>query len=171
MDGDIGNLVEQLATLDVVETLRRVHRMPLPDAELVVEFDKLACQMMGRSMFGSQNVRNRRIVAFFGAPSLVIAKLWELLVKHSGPLPQHAKTIHLLWALHLVKVYSSEHVLSSSVGATEKNYRKWTWFFIQELAYLEPEVVSIYLIIQQYCLILLMCVPFTVDSLGEQAHR
>ncbi len=165
------DLVEQLAALDVVDTLRRVHRIPLPDAELIVEFDKLACQMMGRSVYGSRTVRDHCIVAFFGAPSLVIAKLWELLVKHSGPLPQHAKTIHLLWALHLVKVYSSEHVLSSSVGATEKNYRKWAWFFIQELAYLEPEVVSIYLIIQQYCLILLMCVPFTVDSLGEQAHR
>ena len=36
-DEDIGILVEQLAAPNVIETLRRVHRTPLPDAELVVE--------------------------------------------------------------------------------------------------------------------------------------
>ena len=69
------DLAEQLAALDVVDTLRRQHSMPLPDAELVVEFDKLACKMMNQRKTISRNVQNRRIIAFFGAPSLVISKL------------------------------------------------------------------------------------------------
>jgi hypothetical protein len=138
------DVVEQLAALEVIDTLRREHRMPLPDAGLVVEFDKLACKLMNINRSGSKNVRNRRVIAFFGAPSHVIAKLWELLLKQ-GPLPKGAKMVHLLWALHLVKVYAAETVLALNVGASEKTYRKWAWIFIQELAYLEPEVVSTYL--------------------------
>ena len=87
------DLTEQLAALDVVDTLRRVHRMPLPDAELVIEFDKLACKMMKQTRTLSGNVQNRRIKSFFGAPSFVISKLWELLIEH-GPLPKGAKKIH-----------------------------------------------------------------------------
>jgi hypothetical protein len=54
-----------------------------------------------------------------------------------------ARRIHLLWGLHLAKVYANEHVMAMTVGAPcKKTYRKWAWFFIEELGYLEGEVVS-----------------------------
>jgi hypothetical protein len=54
------DLVEQLAALDVVETLRRENRMPLPDARLVVEFDRLACRVMNQRTTGNPDYRRIR---------------------------------------------------------------------------------------------------------------
>jgi hypothetical protein len=71
MDG----LVEQFAALEVIETHRHSNRMPLPPAELLLEFEKLVCLMMRRRMVGNQKVRYRCIKALFGAPPLVLAKL------------------------------------------------------------------------------------------------
>jgi hypothetical protein len=136
-------LTQQLAALEVVDMLRRSSRMPLPDAELIIEFSKLACEMMRKPYTGSDKIRNRRIVSFFGAPALVIAKLWELLMEKAGPWPIGAKKKHLLWGLHLAKVYASEAVLSSNVSAPdEKTFRKWAWLFLTELASLTFDVAS-----------------------------
>jgi hypothetical protein len=139
-------LTQQLATLEVVDLLRRSKTMPLPEAKLVIEFSKLASETMRRTykfFSNSEKVRNRRIVAFYGAPALVMAKLWELLMEGTGPWTNQTKKVHLLWALHLAKVYSSESVLSASVGSPdEKTYRKWAWLFLEELAALTFDVVS-----------------------------
>jgi hypothetical protein len=58
MDEKIGSLVEQFAALKVIEALRHSHTMPLPDAESVIEFDKLASLMMNQRILGSQKVHN-----------------------------------------------------------------------------------------------------------------
>jgi hypothetical protein len=143
MDDEDENLAHQLAALEVVDVFRRSKRMPLPDAGLVWEFEQLACELMKRRMTGSRKVRHRRIIAFFGAPPLVMAKVWELLMEVDGPWPNTTTKKHLLWGLHMMKVYASEEVLSANVGAIdEKTYRKWSKLFILELSYLAPEVVS-----------------------------
>jgi hypothetical protein len=137
-------LTQQLAALEVVEMLRRSKRMPLPRAELVIEFGQLSCEIMRKRYKGcSEKIRSRRIKSSFGAPPLVIAKLWELLMEKAGPWPQRAEKKHLMWALHLAKVYSSESDLSSFVDCPEeKTYRKWAWMFLEGLASLEFDVVS-----------------------------
>jgi hypothetical protein len=97
------------------DTLRQSNRMEFPTAASVAEFGKLGCKMMGKSATrdGSEAVWNRRILSFFGAPSLVMAKLWELLMDEGGPWPSQTQKKHLLWApLHLLKVCSSETVLA-----------------------------------------------------------
>ena len=77
-------LNQQLAALEVVDMLRRSHRMPLPAAALVLEFGKLSCETMRRSFRNSESVRFQRIKGFFGVPPLVLAKLWELLMGKAG---------------------------------------------------------------------------------------
>jgi hypothetical protein len=77
-------LNQQLAALEVVDMLRRSHRMPLPAAALVLEFGKLSCETMRRPGHGSEKIRTRRITSFFGAKPLIMAKLWELLMEKAG---------------------------------------------------------------------------------------
>jgi hypothetical protein len=67
-------------------------------------------------MVGSQKVQHSRIKALFGAPPLMLAKLWELLLEHADPLPIKARRIHMLWALHLAKVYANVHVMATTVS-------------------------------------------------------
>jgi hypothetical protein len=100
-------LAHQFAALDVVDQLRRSHRMSLPNAELILEFEGLACNIMNCPRAGSEKIRKRRTVAFFGAPVLVIAKVWELLMENGGPWPIPTKKHHLLWTLHMAKVYAT----------------------------------------------------------------
>jgi hypothetical protein len=42
-------LTKQIAALEVADMLRRFKRMPLPTAELAMEFEKLSCETMRRS--------------------------------------------------------------------------------------------------------------------------
>ena len=64
-------------------------------------------------------------------------------MEKAAPCPNLSKKKHLLWALHLAKVYASESVLSSNVGSPdEKTYRKWAWLFLDRLASLSFHVVS-----------------------------
>jgi hypothetical protein len=140
-------LVYQMASIAIADTRRQSNRMAFPAAALVVDFEKLACRIMGKRCDGaartSLGIRNRRILSFFGVPALVMAKLWELLMEHGGPWPHLTRKKHLLWALHLKKVHSTETVLASNVGcADEKNFRTWAWLFIEELACSEFHVVS-----------------------------
>jgi hypothetical protein len=139
----IDKLAHQFAALDVVDQLRRSHRMSLPDAELILEFEGLACDIMKRPRAGSEKIRKRRIVASFGAPVLVIAKVWELLMETGGPWPIATEKKHLLWTLHMAKVYATTEILASNVGARdEKTFRKWVKTFLFKISDLTPDVVS-----------------------------
>jgi hypothetical protein len=101
-------LEQQLAALQVADVSRSSKRMPMPQAGLVLDFAKLCYETMGQTHAGSEKIRTRRVIAFFGAPPLVIAKLWELPVENAGSWPKGTSRKHLLWGLHLAKVYSSE---------------------------------------------------------------
>lgn len=97
----------------------------------------------GKGITGSKKVRQRRIKAWFGVSSEVMAELFWLL-QESGTLHQrrHASTEHFLWGMMLLKSYETEEVLASRVGGvTEETFRTWSWFFIQEMSYLETQVV------------------------------
>ena len=41
---------------------------------------------------------------------------------------------HLLWCLHFLKTYSTEEILSARVGANEKTFRRWAWFYAEGIA-------------------------------------
>ena len=60
-DTTMTELEQQFAALDVIDTLRRSKRMTLPDAGLVIGFEKLATKLMRRTSVGSSKLRDRRM--------------------------------------------------------------------------------------------------------------
>ena len=135
-------LERQMAALSVADERRSLQRMTMPPAELVNEFDQLALEIMGRHKRGADKTRNRRMVAAFGVPALVMAKVWQLLELHDIEMAKGATKEHLLWALHYAKVYDSESNSCNTVGTLdEKTFRKWQRNFFEYVASLEEEVI------------------------------
>jgi len=51
------------------------------------------------------------------------------------------------WGLVLLKSYDNEQNTTSRVGALDEGtFRHWAWWFIEELSYLESEVVHLLLL-------------------------
>ncbi len=66
-----------------------------------------------------------------------------------APSPKKSKPKHLLWTLYFLKVYTREAPGCSTVGGSKgaidpKTLRKWVWLFIERIAELADEVVSIF---------------------------
>jgi hypothetical protein len=66
-----------------------------------------------------------------------------------GLRPKKSKPRHLLWTLYFLKVYPREAPGCSAVGGSKgaidpKTFRKWVWLFIERIAELADEVVSIF---------------------------
>jgi len=75
--------------------------------------------------------KDRRIRSFFGAPSNVVADLWNR-IRDRGGLEDGAKPKHLLWALIFLKNYSPIEILCSIVGwPSTKTFSKWAWYFVE----------------------------------------
>jgi hypothetical protein len=56
------------------------------------------------------------------------------------------KSAHVLWAPMLLKIYSTEAVLSGLCGMDKDTFHKWAWYMIKKkVSYLEHEVVSFFL--------------------------
>lgn len=78
----------------------------------------------------------------------MLARLWFLLedsfVSSGDVLPRGATKERMLWGLYLVKSYPPNDETGASMcgGIDEKTYRKWAWWFIEELSYLETQLVS-----------------------------
>jgi len=86
----------------------------------------------------------RRFRSAFGCGPNVVAKAWHLLahdhIPAGGDEPEH-----LLWALMFLKLYLNETTWAGMAGGVdEKTVRKWSWMFVDQLASLEPIVVSYY---------------------------
>lgn len=78
----------------------------------------------------SSNIQNRRFRAVFGAPPQV-ADISLRLIRDKLP---HGRTYrHLLWGLHFLKSYNTEHNNCLMFNVDEKTFRKWSWFVILEL--------------------------------------
>jgi len=79
---------------------------------------------------------------FFGASIEIIVILWALLVpklddKNAGPQ-------HMLWALVFLKVCSTTAVHRRIVGWPDaKTFRKWSWYFLEKIASLKPDVIQV----------------------------
>jgi hypothetical protein len=83
--------------------------------------------------------KDERFRALFGAPSVVIAEIWQRLV----PMVEE-KTYrkHLLWGLVFLKVYSTEEVHCALVGhPTKKDFRQKSWHIVEMIAGLKESVI------------------------------
>ena len=77
----------------------------------------------------------------YGVSPEVCSQTWELLtLRHL--VTSKARPKHLLWALVLLNIYSSEIFLSRLLMTTEKTFRKWCWVLVRSICRLYPYVVS-----------------------------
>lgn len=108
-------------------------------------FIEIGSGIMNRFPNGSQKVFLERWTSFFNAEPEVVAHAWSLLIEDEGFAEElFIDPAYLLWALMLLKMYSTEPVLAGMLGVDEDTFRKWAWYFIEEVSYLEPEVVSFF---------------------------
>jgi hypothetical protein len=92
---------------------------------------------------------NKRFRAFFGAPSLTIADVWNRIWERLGPDEKDQvckkgtpQCQYLLYALLFLKLYASEEVHCSIVGwPSVKTFRKWSWYFIEKMSDLKDDII------------------------------
>lgn len=57
-------------------------------------------------------------------------------------MPEGATKERHLWALILLKSYDTDEVNAARVGGVDEGtFRKWAFWFVNEISHLEPEVV------------------------------
>ena len=93
-------------------------------------------------------MEDRRFRGLFGARIKIVLKVWLMLGK-GGLRPKKRKPKHLLWTLYFLKVYPREAPGCSAVGGSKgaidpKTLQKWVWLFIERIAELADEVLSIF---------------------------
>lgn len=113
--------------------------------ELEDDFESIAFGLFRQGIIsGSTKVRNRRMIAWIGSTPEMLARVWYLLEEgFGGMLPRGATKERLLWALLLLKNYNSTEMNAAQCGGVdEKTFRKWAWWFLEELSFLESHVVS-----------------------------
>ena len=110
------------------------------------EFNGLGLQIMNRHDGYTDATMLNRFRSWFGTSPEICEILWARLnisgwTDFSGVRPAHP--MYLLWALLFLKSYGTEALLSAVVGADEKTYRKWVWFYVKGIASLHGSIVSI----------------------------
>ena len=84
--------------------------------------------------------KDQCIWSLFGAPSDVIANLWEQVEPYIDKAGADRK--HLLWALVFIKVYASEEVHCAIVGwPNPKSYQEWSWYFVEKIFDLQDDII------------------------------
>ena len=94
---------------------------------------------------------NERYRSFFGAPRSVIADVWNRVWDKLEPDEKDEvckkgtpQCHYLLYALVLLKVYSSEQVHCAMVGwPSVKTFRKWSWYFVKKISELKDDVIRL----------------------------
>jgi hypothetical protein len=119
-----------------------------------VAFEEIGMVIMGRRRRSGKTFL-RRFTAWFGIEPFLCAIVWQEL-QDSGwaGYASCAHPEHLLWALLFLCCYQTEEVHASLVGADEKTFRKWAWFFAEGIAGLDAKFVSRYLVLSKsapYC--------------------
>ena len=135
-----GNTVKQTNNNKNNSTKMRYHR----NALLALHFKQKGLELIGKSHHShSLKVRDRRFKAAFGTSSMVIAIIWQATKEKVAQNHPSVCDVHVLWAFHFMKCYSTEvaHVAALRAG-DEKTFQKWVWIFLQEISYLQEEVVS-----------------------------
>ena len=110
----------------------------------VKELEMLAFKIFRNGHLPSPSlfVRDKRIRGWCGCSSETMAKAWMLLMR--GGLKRGASMERFLWAMMLLKSYDTEIVGAGRVGGVdEETFSTWAWYFIDELSYLEGDLVSV----------------------------
>jgi hypothetical protein len=81
------------------------------------------------------------MIEMFGATPEVIARAWYLIEEGFDIMPRGATKERFLWGLLLLKSYGTTKNMASRCGCNKDTFRKWAWFFLEELSFLEDMVV------------------------------
>jgi len=115
----------------------------------VDDFYRLGKELQNRSgsSIGAFLPEDRRFREFFGIGAYVALVLWNALLEY-GVIPESGLIIHMLWALHWMKVYPKQHAGSAAAGGSggaidPKTWKKYYWPFVEAIALIEPFVVSL----------------------------
>ncbi len=98
---------------------------------------------------GTVAMEDRRFHKLFGASIGVVLHLWNAM-EGGGLLLEKSRPMHLLWVLYFLKEVDPREAagcsaIGSGGGAIDpKTLRKWVWLFIEYIAELADEVVSIF---------------------------
>lgn len=99
--------------------------------------------------------KDQRFVGCFGASSVVVAELWNM-IKNDGEITSGGRLKHLLWALIHLKVYSTVEIHCSIAGwPSRTTFAKWAWYFVERIAKLKDDVI---------------CLDNRFDNLGDVVH-
>ena len=106
-------------------------------------FAELGGMIMNRNKNQSSKVFMTRFRAWFGTDPFHCSIIWKML-HHSQWLEftTNARPQHLLWALLFLKCYGTECLHAAQVGANEKTYRNWVWFYLRGISNLDKKIVS-----------------------------
>jgi hypothetical protein len=96
---------------------------------------------------GTAAMEDCRFRGLFRARIEIVLKVW-LMLGEGGLHPKKSKPKHLLWTLYFLKAYPREAPGCSAVGGSKgaidpKTLRKWVWLFIERIAELADDVLSI----------------------------
>eukprot|EP00171_Calliarthron_tuberculosum_P022524 IDg22524t1 len=97
------------------------------------DFWSLGALIIGRAKGAYSKTELRRFRSVFGVTSYACSLLWAILC----PSVPNSSPVHLLWPLMFLKVYGTEHVHAVLAHADEKTFRKWSWFYIRQMAQLK----------------------------------
>ena len=113
-------------------------------------FDERGFAMLQKTRGGSHITADRRFRSTFGCSSLLCSQLWRM-IEDNGLMVKGMTPDHILWGLHLMKVYSFQTTNCSFAGGVdEKTFRKWSLIAIQRIADLLPKVVSPFFLNEMY---------------------
>jgi hypothetical protein len=99
---------------------------------------------------GTVAIKDHQFCSFFGAwMEIAPVVVWDML-EEGGLCPDKSHSKHLLWMLYFLKVYPSEGPRCSAVGGLKgaiepKTMRKWVWLFLEHIAELVDDVVSVFI--------------------------
>ena len=144
---EIRILEHSFAELSIQNAIRKSERMSLPPGNLLIQFN-LACKDVMHKLSGTFDTHRRDVVTYFGAPPIVIAKIWELILENNGWDKEIVSNKdHLLWALHYMKQAPNITVLCKTMQkngrkmSSKKTVLKWVWFYVNEIQALEDKVI------------------------------
>jgi len=120
--------------------------------------------IMNRSKYESHlQSFEERWIAHFEVVPIIVLKLWELLEEGEG---NRGHPAHLLWALLWLKTYQTEQVCAGMVGEDgvgihEDTFRDWSWYYVQQISYLEDEVVHLFWLPAMLLLLVIRSLSFS----------
>ena len=117
-----------------------------PTPEAFILWGKEIQNKSGRSI-GSDAMEDRALHEFFGTTATVVSKIWGNL-SQQGTVPIEGTAKHLLWSLYFMRAYPKQGVTCAVVGGLAgaidpKTLRKFIWPFIEAIAELTSDVVSL----------------------------